>query len=127
MLLLLLLVTRTVGIECCYQNIGVATSVALTMFEGADLNNAMGIPFFYGVCEAIMVGMYAVGCWKCGWTKAPADAPLWKVITTSYEIVAVHGEEVEALEHEYDESAPQRNNETPYVEIGEVSKTSAEV
>ena len=97
------------------------------MFEGVDLNNAMGIPFFYGVCEAVMVGVYAVGCWKCGWTKAPADAPLWKVISTSYEIVAVHGEEVEALEQEYEESAPQRNDATPYIEIGAVDKTSATV
>lgn len=98
------------------------------MFEGADLNNAMGIPFFYGVCEAIMVGAYAVGCWKCGWTKAPADAPLWKVISTSYEIVAAHGEEeVEALEHEYDESRAQQRDETAYIEIGEVDKSSSKV
>lgn len=33
----------TVAIECCYQNVGIATSVALTMFEGRDLNDAMGV------------------------------------------------------------------------------------
>lgn len=33
----------TVAIECCYQNVGIATSVALTMFEGEDLSDAMGV------------------------------------------------------------------------------------
>jgi predicted Na+-dependent transporter len=76
----------TVGIECCYQNVGIATSVALAMFQGEDLNRAMGVPFFYGVVEAVLVGFYCVICWKANWTKAPADAPLWHVIVTSYEV-----------------------------------------
>ena len=80
------------AVECCYQNVGIATSLALTMFKGQDLNEAMGVPFFYGVCEAVMVGLYCVGCWKAGWSKAPSDAPFWKVLLTSYEVVGVHGE-----------------------------------
>lgn len=76
----------TVGIECCYQNVGIATSVALAMFQGEDLNRAMGVPFFYGVVEAVLVGFYCLICWKANWTKAPADAPLWHVIVTSYEV-----------------------------------------
>lgn len=32
-----------VAIECCYQNVGISTSVALTMFEGDELNDAMGV------------------------------------------------------------------------------------
>ena len=36
----------TVAIECCYQNVGIATSVALTMFDGAELNAAMGVRKF---------------------------------------------------------------------------------
>lgn len=33
----------TVAIECCYQNVGIATSLALTMFDGEELNEAMGV------------------------------------------------------------------------------------
>lgn len=77
----------TVAIECCYQNVGIATSLALTMFDGDELNEAMGVPFFYGVVEAVLVGTYCFGAWKAGWTKAPANAPFWKVIFTSYEVL----------------------------------------
>ena len=49
---------RTVAVECCYQNVGIATSLALTMFQGNDLNQAMGVPFFYGMVEAVFVGFY---------------------------------------------------------------------
>lgn len=31
------------AIECSYQNVGIATSLALTMFNGNDLNEAMGV------------------------------------------------------------------------------------
>lgn len=77
----------TVSIECAYQNVGIATSLALTMFQGNELNNAMGVPFFYGLMEAVLVGTYCLIAWKAGWTKAPSDAPIWKVISTSYEVL----------------------------------------
>lgn len=57
------------------------------MFEGNDLNHAMGIPFFYGICEAFFVGAYCVGAWKAGWSKAPSDATFWKVLFTTYEVL----------------------------------------
>ena len=78
---------RTVAVECCYQNVGIATSLALTMFEGNDLNHAMGVPFFYGFCEALLVGLYCVGAWKAGWSKAPVDAPMWRILFTTYEVL----------------------------------------
>lgn len=77
----------TASIECCYQNGGIATSVALTMFKGNDLAEAMGVPFFYGVVEFLLIGMYCLGAWKAGWTKAPPTDPLWKVITVNYEVL----------------------------------------
>jgi hypothetical protein len=77
----------TVSVECCYQNVGIATSVALTMFDGDELSEAMGVPFFYGLMEAVILGIYCIGAWKLGWTKAPRDAPIWKVISTSYEVL----------------------------------------
>jgi hypothetical protein len=114
-----------VAIECCYQNVGIATSLALTMFEGPDLNDAMGIPFFYGVCEAVMVGVYCLGMWKAGWSKAPSDAPFWKVLFTSYEIVSVHGENLDEIEMIYDENDKQ-NIDGPYVQMEGNVKESPE-
>jgi hypothetical protein len=63
------------------------------MFEGNDLNDAMGVPFFYGLVEAVAVGIYVLGAWKAGWTKAPAHAPIWLVMWTSYEVL--HQEKLE--------------------------------
>lgn len=74
-------------IECCYQNCGIATSVALAMFKGDDLAAAMGVPFFYGMVEFLLIGAYSIGAWKAGWTKAPPNEPFWKVVTTSYEVL----------------------------------------
>ena len=118
--------TSTVVVECCYQNIGIATSLALTMFEGDDLNHAMGIPFFYGVCEAVSVGSFCFLSWKAGWTKAPCDTPLWKVLITSYEIVAVHQD---GLGNPNDGALPtiqqQTLRESDHVEMGNVHDDSS--
>ena len=65
---------------------GIATSLALTMFKGAELNDAMGVPFLYGMAEIFFISIYCVVAWKSGWTKAPANASICKVIGTSYEV-----------------------------------------
>ena len=95
----------TVALECCYQNVGIATSLALTMFKGAELNNAMGVPFFYGLCEMVFVGIYCVGCWKAGWTKAPKDAPIWTVLFTTYEVLEAEMKEMTEIEVSVSESS----------------------
>lgn len=77
----------TSSIECCYQNCGIATSVALSMFQGDDLALAMGVPFFYGVVEFFFIAIYCIGAWKAGWTKAPPTEPFWKVVTVNYEVL----------------------------------------
>jgi len=77
----------TTSIECCYQNCGIATSVALSMFQGDELAEAMGVPFFYGLVEFTLIGMYCIGAWKKGWTKAPPNENFWKVITVNYEVL----------------------------------------
>jgi len=61
--------------------------MALTMFEGDELAAALGVPFFYGVVEAVLLGVYCVVAWKVGWTKAPKNISIWKALSTSYEIV----------------------------------------
>ena len=97
----------TVSIECVYQNVGIATSVALAMFDGDELAEAMGVPFYYGVVEAVVLSAYCIIAWKCGWTKAPVDVPLWVAISTSYEILSV-----EQAEKELD-SGVEENIESP--------------
>jgi len=88
----------TVSVECCYQNVGIATSVALTMFEGADRSEAMAVPLYYGIVEAAVVGLYCVVSWKIGWTKAPASAKLWEVLFRSYEVIDAEHQELQEVE-----------------------------
>jgi hypothetical protein len=88
----------TVSIECCYQNVGIATSVALTMFEGNDLAEAMGVPLYYGLIEAAILGVYCLVAWKCNWTKAPSNAPICHVLGMSYEVLYVEKQGLESVE-----------------------------
>jgi len=89
----------TVSVECCYQNVGIATSVALTMFDKQEeLAEAMGVPLFYGTCEAVILAIYCLIAWKFGWTKAPKDAPLCHVLGMSYEVYVVEKQGLESIE-----------------------------
>mmetsp|Transcript_3016 Transcript_3016/g.4442 ORF Transcript_3016/g.4442 Transcript_3016/m.4442 type:complete len:476 (-) Transcript_3016:3272-4699(-) len=87
-----------VAVECCYQNTGIATSVAAAVFEGDELAVAVGVPLFYGICEAVFLAIYCTVCWKMGWTKAPADENCCKVISESYEIKEMIEKEPESIE-----------------------------
>jgi len=88
----------TVAIECCYQNVGIATSLALTMFDENELKDAMAVPFLYGLIEAALVGSYCLIAWKLNWTKAPAKASLCKVLLTSYEIEEYERKDLDGIE-----------------------------
>jgi hypothetical protein len=87
-----------VAVECCYQNTGIATSVAITMFQGDDLATAVGVPLFYGICEAVILAIYCLVMWKAGWTKAPHDENICVVIATSYEVREATLQDPEAIE-----------------------------
>lgn len=77
----------TLSVECCYQNVGIAASAVVSMFESKDdIQNAMCVPLFYGLLEAIVLGIYCLVAWKFGWTKAPKDEQLCIVLAKSYEI-----------------------------------------
>ena len=84
-----------VAVESCYQNTGIATSVAVVMFDGDKdrLAQAISVPLFYGMVEAILLAFFCLMCWKAGWSKAPADEKICVVLATSYEC-----EEEEAIE-----------------------------
>jgi predicted Na+-dependent transporter len=78
--------TITIAIECCYQNNGIATSVALAMFSNAtDRTQALAVPLVYGVMEAMIIFFYGLWAWKSGWTNAPPGATLWSVLFQSFE------------------------------------------
>ena len=76
----------TTAVECCYQNTGIATSAALSLFSGTDLQLAMRVPTIYGFVEAISIGVYLLIFWKLGWSKAPKDEKICTIIVNTYEV-----------------------------------------
>jgi predicted Na+-dependent transporter len=77
------------AIEVSYQNVGIATSMAISMFQGDERAAAIGVPFFYGTIEACLAFVYCISAWKAGWTKAPASDSFWHMLMTSYEVLEV--------------------------------------
>ena len=78
-------INRTVSIECCYQNTGIAITSCLTIFSGEDQRNALGVPFFYTGMQTLIVGLFCLLSWKIGWTKAPANENVFKMIYGNYQ------------------------------------------
>jgi predicted Na+-dependent transporter len=78
----------TLSIECCYQNVDIATSTVLAIFDNKDeITAAMFVPLFYGLVEIGVLGIYCVVlAWKIGWTKAPKDENRCLVLTKTCEI-----------------------------------------
>lgn len=113
-----------VGIECAYQNVGIATSVAIAMFNGDSQARAVGVPFYYGSVEAILLLIYCIGCWKMGWTKAPADVSFWKMIYTSYEVLKTE-ESAEDGDYAYVEHSD-ATPEKPSVQLSSAPAANAE-
>lgn len=88
----------SVAVEGCYQNTGIATSVAASMFQGEDLKKAIGVPLYYGLVEMFILAIFCIVCWKFGWTKAPANESFFKIIFTSYEVEQGRLESPNAIE-----------------------------
>jgi hypothetical protein len=59
-----------ITIEACYQNVGIATSMALGMYEGDDQIKAVGIPLLYGFAECVLLGLFGVFAYYKNWTYA---------------------------------------------------------
>eukprot|EP00978_Attheya_sp_CCMP212_P048790 scaffold574922_cov59-Attheya_sp.AAC.1 len=68
------------------------------MFEGAERSEAIGVPLYYGLVEAVVLGFYCLGAWKVGWTKAPKDEHLCIVILSSYEVEEAELHDPDAVE-----------------------------
>lgn len=77
----------SVGVECCYQNVGIATSAAVAMFNTpSEKGQALLVPLFYGLMEAVVLGLYCLIAWKLGWTKAPRNVGFCTMLVTTYEV-----------------------------------------
>jgi len=78
----------TLSVECCYQNVGIATSMAVSMFDdNMQRAEALCVPLFYGLVEAIILAIYCLIAWKQGWTKAPKDEKVCTMLVNSYEFI----------------------------------------
>lgn len=97
----------TVGVECSYQNVGIATSAVVSMFsDPVKRGQALCVPLFYGLVEAVVVGLYCLIAWKCGWTKAPRDDKFCVMIVATYEV------EDDEIESHVDEEAIHNEDES---------------
>jgi predicted Na+-dependent transporter len=76
-----------VTIECLYQNVGIALSVALSVFSTSNgqASKAAAVPLFYGFCQLLIIPIYVIIGWKLGWSYAPPSDPVWRVLRDSYQ------------------------------------------
>lgn len=68
------------------------------MFQGEELATAMAVPLYYGLLEAGILGLYCIGAWKLGWTKAPKNVNFFTMIGTSYEVLTTEHGDLIAIE-----------------------------
>lgn len=95
----------TTAVECCYQNTGIATSAAISLFSGDELQKAMRVPLIYGIVEIVSIGSYMLVFWKLGWSKAPRDEKFCTVITKSYELAPGDKEETDVDDDQVENGA----------------------
>ena len=77
-----------VVIETAYQNVGLATSIAVGTFDDdATASVALGVPLFYGVLEAALIALWCLGAHYLGLSYAPPGVSLWKAIIGNFQPV----------------------------------------
>lgn len=103
-------------VESAYQNIGIAQAFAISVLEADDSVQAIKVPLFYGLAEVVTILIFLVISWKCGCTHAPANDPLWRVLSTSYQ----EGQEGIAIKS----TAISAENELPDLQSGKLSTSS---
>jgi len=74
-----------VAIECCYQNTGLALTIALSAVPASEVGKASGVPIFYGLVEIALIPIFAVAAWRAGWTYAPANENPLIVFVKNYQ------------------------------------------
>merc|ERR1712032_367889 len=56
------------------------------------------VALYYGLIEALILGLFCILAWKAKWTKAPRNISFWTMISTSYEVLLVEHSELKAVE-----------------------------
>ena len=110
----------------CYQNIAFATTVAISTFQPDEASLAAGVPVLYaalrpgcpvsvrpseadglsgrryGLLEVVFIAVWCTATWQLGWTYAPPDTALRRVLLGNHqpsaaEAAADRGEGSEGL------------------------------
>lgn len=89
----------SVVIEACYQNPGLATSIVLGMFDGAEAGEAVSVPLIYGVYEALLLGLFCWGSYYFNWTLVK-----WNEQLTLREVLLGNFQERAAVPHSRQEA-----------------------
>jgi predicted Na+-dependent transporter len=92
-----------VVIETAYQNVGLATSIAVGTFDDDETASiALGVPLFYGVLEAVLIALWCLAAHYLGWSYAPPGTSLWKAVVGNFQPVsadsAVDGIELDPID-----------------------------
>lgn len=74
-----------VSVESCYQNTGIATTLALATFDEDVASAAVGVPLYYGLVEIVLLPLFLLCAWKAGLTHAPAGLKLCTVLLESFQ------------------------------------------
>jgi len=75
----------TVTVETCYQNTGVALTLALVSLPPEDQSAAAGVPLFYGLVEALLLPIFLLISWRLGMTYAPKNERIHRVLLKNYQ------------------------------------------
>lgn len=72
----------TITIEVSYQNVGIASAVALTAFcaNPRKRSDAAAVPLVYGLIEASSLALFCLIAWKAGWTYARKEQAICEVL-----------------------------------------------
>jgi len=77
----------TISIECSIQNVAIAATASLNMFDDQiDRDQALAVAIAYGIISMCLAVCYSFVSWKVGWTKAPADENFCVILTKTYEV-----------------------------------------
>jgi len=74
-----------VVVECLFQNIGVASALAISAYREPEAGRAAAMPVIYGFMQSMIVLPVLLVSWKAGWTHAPPSAPLLRVLLESWQ------------------------------------------
>lgn len=74
-----------ITIEVCYQNTGIALTVALSTFGPTEAAIAAGVPLFYSAVQVVLISTFAFVCWRLGLTHCSPSTPMLKCVTLSHQ------------------------------------------